>query len=116
MPPQTEVERTISSIWRELLDVEKVGRDDSFFDLGGHSLLMVRAHNKVREVFNRDISLVDMFRYPTVSALAKHLSRSQNGSQSATPTLQHVHDRAALQREALSKRRQQARKGVSSRG
>lgn len=41
-PPQTEVEQTIANIWQQMLHVEKVGIQDNFFDLGGHSLLLVQ--------------------------------------------------------------------------
>jgi hypothetical protein len=71
--PRTEIERTIASVWQEVLDLEKVGLRDNFFDLGGHSLLLARAYDQLREVLRTPFSLVTLFQYPTVGALADHL-------------------------------------------
>ncbi|MHC5720227.1 MAG: AMP-binding enzyme, partial [Nostoc sp.] len=48
--PETELEQTIAIIWQEVLHVEKVGIHHNFFDLGGHSLLMVQVHSKLYQV------------------------------------------------------------------
>ena len=63
-----------------MLGVERVGVDDNFFDLGGHSLLLVRVQAGCAQSFGRELSIVDLFRYPTVEALAEHLA----GDASAT--------------------------------
>ncbi len=75
--PGTVLERTVAGIFQELLRVDRVGLHDNFFDLGGHSLLVVRAHQKLREALGRDLSVVDLFRFPTVAALARHLGREE---------------------------------------
>ncbi|MEO0687672.1 MAG: non-ribosomal peptide synthetase, partial [Cyanobacteria bacterium J06649_11] len=62
--PKTRIEQEIAQIWQEVLQIDKIGIHDNFFDLGGHSLLMVKVHSKLREKFSRDVSLVEMFRYP----------------------------------------------------
>src|SRR5262249_46446453 len=67
--PQTETEMAIAAIWREVLRVERVGVDDNFFDLGGHSLLLVRVSRKLQETFNQEVTVLDLFKYPTISAL-----------------------------------------------
>jgi hypothetical protein len=72
--PRSELERAIAAVWKEVLGLERVGIHDNFFDLGGHSLLMVRLHHRLREVLPRDHSLMDLFGYPTVSALAEALA------------------------------------------
>nr|QEO74344.1 condensation domain-containing protein [uncultured bacterium] len=72
--PRSELERVIASVWREALKVEKVGVDDNFFDLGGHSLLVVEACRVLRERLRRDVKVLSMFEYPTVASLARHLS------------------------------------------
>ncbi|WP_414859085.1 phosphopantetheine-binding protein [Nostoc sp. KVJ3] len=76
-PPQTEVEQTIVNIWEQMLHVEKVGIHDNFFDIGGHSLLLVQVHAKLREVFPTDISVLNLFEYPTINSLAKYLTHKQ---------------------------------------
>ncbi|ACC81844.1 non-ribosomal peptide synthetase [Nostoc punctiforme] len=72
-PPQTEIEQTIANIWQQMLHVEKVGIYDNFFDLGGHSLLLVQIHAKLRELLHTDISVINLFEYPTINSLAKYL-------------------------------------------
>jgi hypothetical protein len=72
--PRTEIERTMARIWQELLQIDQVGVHDNYFDLGGNSLLMVQAHSKLVEALNRDLSLVDMFMYPTIASLSEYLS------------------------------------------
>jgi len=62
--PENEVERTIAGIWQEVLDVKKVGGDDNFFDLGGHSLLFVQVQSRLATAFNRDLSIIELFIYP----------------------------------------------------
>ena len=101
--PQTEIERTIAAIWQSALRLEQVGIHDNFFDLGGQSLLMTQVQGKLRATLKRDISMVDMFKYPTISALAAYLSEGQ-----PAPAAPATADRGARQREAIARQRQQA--------
>ena len=97
--PKTRIEGTICAIWQEVLRVEKVGMEDNFFDLGGHSLLMVQVHSRLREAFSKDISLIEMFRSPTVGSLAKYFADEER----TQPPLQKAHDRAEKRRRARSR-------------
>jgi amino acid adenylation domain-containing protein len=97
--PQTEAERIIATVWQEMLHLERVGIHDNFFDLGGHSLLMVQVHSKLRQAFDRNISMVEMFQYPTIDSLGKHLSREDDGRSS----FQRIHSRAQKQKEAINR-------------
>jgi amino acid adenylation domain-containing protein len=72
--PDSETEEKIAAIWQDVLGVAKVGRNDNFFDLGGHSLLLTRVHGQLRQAFDKDITMVDLFRYTTVRALAQYLT------------------------------------------
>jgi len=108
--PRTEVERRIAEIWREALGVEKVGLNDNFFDLGGHSLLMVQVHNKLREEFKSAISMIDLFRNPTVQSLTKYFTSEQGGQ----PLLRKASDRASRRKEARSKRKQGRRRDAQA--
>jgi amino acid adenylation domain-containing protein len=76
----TRMQRVVAGIWREVLGLSEVGITDNFFDLGGHSLMLPRVHARLCEVFGRDLSLVDLFRHPTVAALAELLG---NGAPAA---------------------------------
>ena len=73
--PQTATERLIADAWREVLGVNAVGMDDNFFDLGGHSLLLVRLHVRLEETLGVGSSIVDLFRYPTIRSFARFLER-----------------------------------------
>ncbi len=73
--PQTALEQTIAQVWQAILGVERVGRHDNFFDLGGHSLLMFQVCTKLNEQSGHNVSLIELFTYPTVSSLAHFLSR-----------------------------------------
>src|SRR6185503_18524802 len=69
--PRGELEAELARVWAAVLGVDRVGAYDSFFDVGGHSLLMVEAQRRVREELGREVSVMEMFQFPTVSALAQ---------------------------------------------
>ncbi|HEY9405347.1 MAG TPA: amino acid adenylation domain-containing protein [Pyrinomonadaceae bacterium] len=73
-PPRTPTEKEIAAIWKIALDIDQVGIDDNFFDLGGHSLLMTRVHAQLRSAVASNLSLVELFQYPTVRALAAKIT------------------------------------------
>lgn len=72
--PQGEIERRIAELWRGLLNVERVGRWDSFFDLGGHSLLVLKMLFKLDQAFSTQLSVTDVYKTPTVQALAERIA------------------------------------------
>jgi acyl carrier protein len=84
-PPENALEETIAAAWKDVLQRESVSVQDNFFDLGGHSLLAVRVHTRLRTELQRDISITDLFRFPTIRALAGYLAGS-GGDRSAIRT------------------------------
>jgi amino acid adenylation domain-containing protein len=72
---QTEMERRVGQIWEEILQIEQVGAEDNFFDLGGHSLLLVEVHNRLQAMLEQELRIVDLFKYPTVGSLATYLEQ-----------------------------------------
>ncbi len=99
--PSTGIEQTIAVAWQEVLGLEKVGVHDNFFDLGGHSMLMVRLYSKLREMLNHhELSIIDLFRYPTINSLAQYIYQGQ----SEPLALQPVQARVEKQRETVSRR------------
>jgi acyl carrier protein len=104
--PRSEVERAIANIWQEVLHLEKVGIDDNFFDLGGHSLLMVQVHKKLQEVYNKEITIVEIFQNPTINSLAQKLSQETKDQTS----FETVRDRTQKQIEALKLRKEKLMK------
>jgi hypothetical protein len=109
--PRTEIERVMAGVWQEALKVEKVGVHDNFFNLGGHSLLLVHVHSRLREVLQAEVSIIDMFKYPTVSALAEHLSREAAAAEPAAPARNTAQTRReAMDRQRHLRQRQQVRR------
>ncbi|WP_377272874.1 amino acid adenylation domain-containing protein [Peterkaempfera sp. SMS 1(5)a] len=77
--PATDVQRVIAAVWAEVLEVERIGLDDDFFDLGGHSLLAIQVVAKLRTALpagGRPVGLVDMFSCRTVGELADFASEA----------------------------------------
>ena len=76
--PHSEIEKQVAAIWREVLGVEQIGVHDNLFDLGGDSLLLTAMHIKLQKQFGQRITVVEMFNYPTIRALANFLSGSSD--------------------------------------
>jgi amino acid adenylation domain-containing protein len=101
--PRTEIENEIASVWQEFLHVEKVGVDDNFFDLGGHSLLLTQVHARLNKIYEgkKELTIVDLFRYPTVLSLAKFIGETQNKS---TPEVyKKIQERVNKQRQVYNR-------------
>jgi len=83
--PEGATEQAIAAVWRELLGIERVGLHDNFFDLGGHSLLLIRMEGMLRDALARPVEVVDLFRHPTIAALADHLDGAADAAPEAGP-------------------------------
>jgi amino acid adenylation domain-containing protein len=86
--PANPLEERLAALWAELLEVDAVGRDESFFALGGHSLLMTRVATRVREELGVSIPMKSFFDRPTVAGLAAVVAGEQqkaSPSQALTP-------------------------------
>jgi amino acid adenylation domain-containing protein len=68
--PQGEVEEGLAAIWRELLHLQQVGRQDNFFEIGGHSLTGIKLIAKIAERFNVKLAAMAVFQYPTIQQMA----------------------------------------------
>jgi amino acid adenylation domain-containing protein len=97
---RTETEKTIAAVWREVLGLGSLSVNSNFFDLGGHSLLLVRVNNELRKLFGQEIPITNMFKYPTIKSLAASL----DGSSEDSDDYRQIHERVAKQREALGQR------------
>jgi amino acid adenylation domain-containing protein len=69
------IERQIAAIWCQTLGVTHVGLEERFFDIGGHSLLMIEVHDKIRDKMGYRVALLDLFQYPTIRSLAQRLGQ-----------------------------------------
>ena len=80
-PPRGPTEELLAEIWAQLLDIERVGIHDNFFDLGGHSLLATQLMSRVRESFQVEIPLRRLFEGPTVAGLAECIEAARQAGQ-----------------------------------
>jgi aryl carrier-like protein len=103
--PQSDLERKLALIWQAVLKVEKVGTQDNFFDLGGNSLLIAQAHQRLKTELGMQLSLVDLFRYPSIGLLAQWLSQKDD---QGSEMQEQVDEEARKRRDALNRRRQLA--------
>jgi amino acid adenylation domain-containing protein len=73
--PVHATESAIATVFQDLLQTDRVETDQSFFDLGAHSLLLVKAHERLRRELAPDLRLVSFFQFPTISELAAHIDQ-----------------------------------------
>ncbi|MBX3301079.1 MAG: amino acid adenylation domain-containing protein [Nitrospira sp.] len=95
--PQNDVERQLVTIWQELLRIDHIGIHDSFFELGGESLVAVQLLSHIRTAFKREVSPAEFFEIPTVVGLSRILNRHESGEISASeaPSVVSPRDHAA---------------------
>ncbi len=103
--PSSEIERKIAAIWQEALHLTKVGIDDNFFDLGGHSLLLLEVNQKLRKSLQRDLSIVEMFQNPTIASLAAYLTQSSDQK----AAFQGIRDRTNQRIKAINRQKRLAK-------
>jgi natural product biosynthesis luciferase-like monooxygenase protein len=112
--PQDATERAIAAIWTEVLGLEGVDIHDSFYDLGGEPALLAQVQQRLREVFDRDLSLTELSSFPTISAWAKLVRQPRSAAASLQPLQGRVEARRnAIKRQQLA--RQSNRAGASNR-
>lgn len=101
--PSNELEQTIADIWKGLLNLDRVGLRENIFDLGANSLLTAQANQRLSERLGRKVSLVSMFRFPTVETLANHLDQGRDASGENSEKVQKQADR---KKDAAARRRE----------
>jgi len=72
--PESDLQKSLAGIWKEVLQVVQVGMHDNFFDIGGDSYLIIIVADKISVKLGKTISVVDLFQYPTLKSLAEFLS------------------------------------------
>ena len=96
--PRTEIERFIAEVWQEHLQLANIGVEDNFFDLGGHSMMILPIHERLAARFGEQITVIDLFSYPSISTLAKYLEKPQDDA----PLELAAMERADLQLQAFA--------------
>ncbi|MEV6869039.1 condensation domain-containing protein, partial [Streptosporangium subroseum] len=77
--PRSATEEVLAGVWAEVLGLERVGVTDSFFDLGGHSLIATQVTSRVRVAFGVELALATLFDHPTVAGLAEVIDAAARG-------------------------------------
>ena len=98
---KNQLEDLIMSVWCKVLGIPQVGRDDNFFDLGGDSISLVQAHSELQKQLSRTIAVTDLFEFPSVHALRRHLEREVPQKLAVSE----MEQRADKQRAALARQR-----------
>ena len=84
-PPASEIETKLAGIWANVLKLDRVGRNDDFFDLGGHSLLAVKVTSSVRQQLNVEIGVTDLFMNSALSEFARAVEKAARSEQASIP-------------------------------
>jgi fengycin family lipopeptide synthetase D len=115
--PGNKLEKKLAGIWQEVLGLHvsstgppKIGIDDNFFDLGGHSLDIIKISHRLRTEFEKDIPVVTLFRYPTIRTAAAYLNREAADFSSKKKEIFHALDKG----KHKLKKRMEKRRGVKN--
>jgi len=100
LAPRTEMERVLIDIWRDVFDGD-IGTDENYFELGVHSLMLMRAHERICALVKADLPVAALFQYPTVRDLAAHLTAAPSQGRRETD----LRTRAQQQLQAMARRK-----------
>lgn len=105
--PQNEYETQILNIWSNVLNInpKSISTKDSFFELGGNSLLLISVYNQIHTNVDRSITIDKIFQYPTIQSFAMHLNKSNN----LVMDLDKINKRASKQKANLQIMRNKGR-------
>jgi amino acid adenylation domain-containing protein len=84
--PQTETEIILAEMWKDLLAVERVSMQDNFFDIGGHSLMVIKMVSHIKKEFELAIPISVLFKFTTIGELSKYLDWEKSTNQSEDTT------------------------------
>ena len=101
--PQTESEHAIAALWGDLLGVDRVGKDDNFFAVGGHSLLAARLVGRVCKTLGAEVQLCTFMQEPTVAALARAVDSAERAA--STPRLSPLVARSGVRECSFAQQR-----------
>ena len=96
-----EIPLALHAMWSQLLQVERIGMDDQFFEIGGHSLLLIQLSSQIQAQLGVKLAVVELFRYPTIRSLAARIERALDG---ADEEARRAAEAARLSREEASSR------------
>jgi natural product biosynthesis luciferase-like monooxygenase protein/FkbM family methyltransferase len=100
--PRSDQERTIAEIWQRVLGRSVASIHDNFFESGGNSLLVARVRAELQKAFGRNVSVVELFRYPTIASLADFFGQSEDAPRPSAAEASA--DRGAQRRQRIVRR------------
>jgi tyrocidine synthetase-3 len=89
----------ILDVWKEVLSLQQINVNHNFFDVGGHSLNLIKVNTKLNKALDRSISIVSLFQYPTIRSLADHLAQDSTNDVISEDNLQ---ESVALMDDAIN--------------
>lgn len=107
----SRLEQKLADIWKEILGLQEVQLDQNFFDLGGHSLMLAGVCSKIKQEIDRDIELIDLFKYPSIASLAAHLGRKSDHTQLQERVTQRINSQKASMKQRKMKAESRKSKG-----
>jgi amino acid adenylation domain-containing protein len=107
--PQTDLERTLAEAVKELLHLDSVSLNSNFFDLGANSVHLVQLHSKLTAALGRSIPIVELFRHPTITFLARYLAEGET-QDTAFEQLQREAEKRRMERNKRRQSRAQQRR------
>ena len=104
VPPRDEMEARIKKIWSKILHKDDFGVEDNFFDIGGHSLLLVQIRVLLEEAFEEEVKLMDLFHYPSIALFSGYMKRKSAGAAGEIDRVaKQAHERAGRRNQAFGK-------------
>jgi acyl carrier protein len=103
VPPRTDTEKQLASLWQQQLGIEKVGVQDEFFELGGDSLVLMQVHAQLSQVTDKSVPIAELYNHPTIKGLANSIDNS--GQQGGDEQVQKADQRAMQMKKAMRNRR-----------
>jgi amino acid adenylation domain-containing protein len=103
--PQTSLEGRIAKVWAAVLGIPGVALDDNFFEIGGHSMLVAKMQEGLARELGREMSVVEIFQFPTVAALAAHLDAAAADTGPAADAPVEGAERGSSRRDMMRRQR-----------
>jgi len=104
VPPQSKTEEQLANVWKEVLNLNKIGMNDNFFDLGGHSLLVAQLHGRLSEELGRETPIIKLFEFPTIRDQAEYFDKLFSDNKEKNLDLHAVVSRADKQKRSIRQR------------
>ena len=104
-PPENDTQEKILVIWRNVLGIAQISLDDNFFDIGGHSLLVVEVLSELRKLIDKPIKMIDMFRFSTIRQFSQHIDNDDAGQQNFDKSQERADARKAARSKMNTRRK-----------